>query len=47
MKKNILSLTTTLFVVLFTATTVLAGDWVQEGEKYKYDKGNGSFAVDE
>lgn len=47
MKRGIISSVLVIFLVLFSAVAVFAGDWVQENGKYKYDKGNGNFAVDE
>lgn len=47
MKRGIISSILAIFLVLFSAVAVFAGDWVQENGKYKYDKGNGNFAVDE
>lgn len=47
MKKNVFSLVATLLLVVLATTSVFAGDWVQENGKYKYDKGNGTFAANE
>ena len=44
MKKVVLL---TISLVLLMASVCFAGAWVQDGDYWKYDKGNGVFAIDE
>ena len=44
MKKIVLL---TISLVLLMASVCFAGAWVQDGDYWKYDKGNGVFAIDE